>query len=375
VTPVELELLTVRIAHHGEDIARFARDELGRLAVRWRAQLAPIVYATRGWQGGPHLDLTVGDRNPRRLDLDGETQALRQALGSVEARPIDIGAHREQGRRLAALEGIADPDLELRPHGTVELLPGPAPTRLPPALQRASDRVLSALFAACAADHAFATGSLAGTARRARVAAIMSELAGTHPSGFGFGTMSFRSHAEAFLASTRDPEAVRGSLRDVLAREREALAAPIGAAAGGRAAEDLLPWRRAFAYGWGCLDGAVDAGSLTLAALDEVRGGPVGPGPAEEASRLSAFHRATGDAGIEEDPEPWFAVYRMLLNCFYRMLPLLETPPRERYYLCLAVAELGDEALGESWSERLGRVRALRGEASVRVARRSARPA
>jgi hypothetical protein len=197
----------------------------------------------------------------------------------------------------------------------------------------------------------------------------MSELAATHPSGFGFGTMSFRSHAEAFLASTRDPHAVRAGLQEVLERERAALEAAISATIAGRAPADLLPWQRAFAYGWGCLDGAVDAGALTLDILDEIRGPQPRPEDAAGSSGLSAFHQATGNAGIESDPEPWFAVYRMLLNCFYRMLPLLDTAPRERYYLCLAVAQLGDEALGESWNERLQRAQTLREQASTRTRR------
>lgn len=367
MTPLELEVVTVRVSHHGDDIATFAREELGGLAARWRAQLAPIVYATRGWQGGPHIDLTLCDRNPWRLDLEGETRALRATLQSVSARPIDAETHREQARRLATLEGITAPDLELRPHGTVEMLSGASISRLPPAMRRASDRVLTALFAACAADRAFATGTLSGTPRRARIAAVMSELAATHPSGFGFGTMSFRSHVEAFLASTRDPQAVRASLEDILARERPVLELPIGATVTGDARDDLLPWRRAFAYCWGCLDGAVDAGSLTLDALDEVRGPQAGAGGTRGRRALSDFHRAAGEAGIEADPEPWFAVYRMLLNCFYRMLPLLGASPRERYYLCLAVAQLGDEALGESWSERLARAQALRAQSSART--------
>jgi hypothetical protein len=372
MTPLQLEAVTLRVFHHGEGIAAFGRDELGRLAAHWRAQLVPIAYAVRGWQGGPHLDLNVCDRDPSRLDINGEAQQLRVALRSVSARPIDADAHREQSRRLAEMEGVANPDLELHPHGTVEILSGARDAALPSALQRSSDRVLTALFAATAADGVFATGALDGPARRARVAAIMAELASTHPSGFGFGTMSFRSHAEAFLASTRDPQAIRGSLEGILDAERATLEPVIGAALTGRSPADLLPWRQAFAYAWGCLDGAMDAGTLTLQILDEVRGAAAAPARAAGASGPSEFHRVVGRAGIEDDPQPWFAVYRMLLNSFYRLLPLLDISPRERYYLCLAVAQLGDEALGESWSDRVERVQALRaGVGDVSLQRRA----
>ncbi len=67
MTPLALEATTIRVFHHGDEIAAFARNDLGRLAAHWRAQLVPIVYAVRGWQGGPHLDLTVWDRDPSRL--------------------------------------------------------------------------------------------------------------------------------------------------------------------------------------------------------------------------------------------------------------------------------------------------------------------
>jgi hypothetical protein len=131
-------------------------------------------------------------------------------------------------------------------------------------------------------------------------------------------------------------------------------------------------WRTAFAYCAGALDNAVANGTLTLELLDSVTAqadrstmGPPGAPDTVPAGDIpdTAFHRAVDEAGLTTGLTQWFASYRLLVNLFYQQLPLLAVFPLQRYYMCYAIAKLVDDVLGESWQDRLERMRETAGAA------------
>ncbi|MEU0967526.1 hypothetical protein ABZ357_19600 [Streptomyces sp. NPDC005917] len=210
-----------------------------------------------------------------------------------------------------------------------------------------------------------------------RLAEAFVALGDSYVLGLAHGAFSFRSHAEALLAWAAPSKDMRPAFATRLAKEasvlrtvvEQRLAGEVGAAAAG--------WRTAFAYATGALDSAVMEGRLTPAMLDAVTasvdntamGPPAAPEVVPQGKHPdTAFHRATAASGVIDNPPPWFAAYRMLINLFYQQLPLLTVSPIQRYYMCYALAETIDEVLGETWQERpaTGRVRWAEAQEAVR---------
>ncbi|MCX4834193.1 hypothetical protein OG785_04895 [Streptomyces sp. NBC_00006] len=326
-----------------------------------------VVRLRRGWLHGPHVDV-IG-RGALGQELPWSSVAQRMDAGPLPAdRALNEAKYLEQAREFGRLEAVAPPYLPMREHGDVEFLgPDEGVVRDPllrdlreaeivhgvlcPPLMNTIDEV--------AKDRSLATP---------RLAEAFLALGDSYFLGLAHGAFSFRSHAEAFFAWAAPSKDMRPVFAARLAKEAPVLRALVEQRLAGRVGPAAAEWRTAFAYSTGTLDSAVMDGRLTPAMLDAVNsavdntgtGPPTAPEVVPQGTHPdTAFHRAAVESGVIDDPTPWFAAYRLLINLFYQQLPLLAVSPIQRYYMCYALAETIDEVLGETWQERLdkGRVR------------------
>lgn len=317
------------------------------------------VHLRRGWLHGPHVDVVARPAPAHRPDWAGVAASL-DAGGSVPALELGEEEYLAQARELGRLEAVASPYLPLRAHGTVELLGRGDVASASPPLDDLTG-IVSSVLAKPLLD---AVDELAAHPERApaRLAEMFLALADTHALGAAYGVFSLRSHVEAFLAWASPTRDVRPAFQARLAADAARLRPLVEQRLAGAPGPAAAAWRTSLGYCAGVLDSAVARGELTgelleqvTAGLDTSRMGP--PGAPEQGPRGgspdSDFHRAVDASGVVAEPSQWFAAYRMLINLFYRQLPLLTVSPMQRYYTCFAVAETVDEVLGQSWQDRL----------------------
>ncbi|MFE9451712.1 hypothetical protein [Streptomyces sp. NPDC006739] len=337
-------------------LARSVRDTSGA-----------VIRLRRGWLRGPHVDI-IG-RGGLGQELPWETIAQRLDAGPLPGdRALDEETYLAQAREFGRLEAVPPPYLPLREHGEVEFLGPDAVVPSDPLLRdlREAEVVHGVLcpplmntIEELARDPSVAT---------TRLAEAFLALGDSYFLGLAHGAFSFRSHAEAFFAWAGPSKDMRPVFAARLEKEAPQLRTVVRQRLTGEVGPAAAAWRTAFAYCTGTLDSAVVEGRLTPAMLDSITdavdntamGPPTAPEVVPQGRHPDTeFHRAAAESGVIDNPPPWFASYRMLINLFYQQLPLLTVSPIQRYYMCYALAETIDQVLGESWQERLakGRVR------------------
>ncbi|WP_406331815.1 hypothetical protein [Streptomyces sp. NBC_00203] len=346
-------------------LARAVRDS-GGVVVRLR----------RGWLHGPHVDI-IG-RGALGQELPWESLARQLDAGPLPGdRALDEETYLAQAREFGRLEAVPPPYLPMREHGEVEFLGSDDVAPGDPLLHglREAEVVHGVLCPPLmnTIEELTRDPSLATT----RLAEAFVALGDSYFLGLAHGAFSFRSHAEAFLAWAAPSKDVRPVFAARLATEAPLLRTVVEQRLAGEVGPAAAEWRTAFAYSTGALDSAVTEGRLTPAMLDAVTasvdntamGPPTAPEVVPQGKHPdTAFHRATVESGVIDNPPPWFAAYRMLINLFYQQLPLLTVSPIQRYYMCYALAETIDEVVGETWQERLakGQVRWARAQEATR---------
>ncbi|MFE9345429.1 hypothetical protein [Streptomyces olivaceus] len=325
-----------------------------------------VVRLRRGWLHGPHVDV-VG-RGALGQELPWRSLARRLDAGPLPAdRALDEEKYLAQAREFGRLEAVAPPYLPMREHGEVEFL-GPDDGEVRDPLLR-DLREAEIVHGVLCPPLMNTIEELAGdpSLATARLAEAFLALGDSYFLGLAHGAFSFRSHSEAFLAWAAPSKDMRPLFAARRAKEAPVLRELVEQRLAGRVGPAAAEWRTAFAYSTGALDSAVVDGRLTPAVLDAVHSAvdttAMGPPAAPDAVPRgehpdTEFHRATAESGVIDDPTPWFAAYRLLINLFYQQLPLLTVSPIQRYYMCYALAETIDEVLGETWQERLAKGRA-----------------
>ncbi len=336
-----------------------------------------VVRLRRGWLHGPHVDVLARGALGQELPWKDLARKLDAGPPPAPARALDAKTYLEQAREFGRLEAVPPPYLPMRAHGEVEVL-GPDDAA-------ASDPLLHDLREAEVVQGAMCPPLLATVEELAgdpslatvRLAEAFLALGDSYFLGLPHGTFSFRSHAEAFLGWAAPTKDMRPVFAARLAKEAPGLRRAVEQRLAGDVSAAAAGWRTAFAYASGTLDAAVSQGRLTPEMLDRVNaavdttamGPPTKPGEVPQGQHPdTAFHRAVAESGVIDDPSPWFASYRMLINLFYQQLPLLTVSPMQRYYMCWALAETLDEVLGETWQERLdkGRTRWMETQGAAR---------
>ncbi|MGW0614126.1 hypothetical protein [Streptomyces sp. NPDC002788] len=360
-TPEGARLAGVRLYTRAPVTLAWLSATLVPLARSLRESTGTVVRLRRGWLHGPHVDV-IG-HNVLGRDPDWESVARKLDAGPLPAaRALDEETYLRQAREFGRLEAVPPPYLPMREHGEVEFLGRDDLVPADPRLRtlRETEVVQGALTSPLlnTIEELARDPSLATT----RLAEAFCALGDSYFLGLAYGAFSFRSHAEAFLAWAAPSKDMRPAFADRLAREAPLLRTVVEQRLAGDVGPAAAQWRTAFAYCTGVLDGAVREGRLTPATLDAINdsvdnslmGPPTAPGVVPQGKHPdTAFHRATAESGVIDDPTPWFAAYRLLINLFYKQLPLLTVSPIQRYYTCYALAETIDEVLGETWQERL----------------------
>lgn len=323
----------------------------------------PVVNVRRGWLHGTHLEIIAHTDDGRPVPWPHVLVRLRPPAEETTAAHTEKG-YIERARELGRLERKEGPYLPLYPHGMFEWLGNsdlrPWPGNAQVLRERALTRIIDSIGVALEQNDRAALGD---TMPLAVIAEIMLAVADAHPARVPYGVFSFRSHGEAFLnwsLAVTDP---RPEFERRLADDRPVLRPLVERMLAGAETRNSASWRRTASYCMGLFDSAVLAGSLTPETLDEINGQPGGapqehmgpPGAPDAKPNPSEFHRVVDSSGINDRIPGWFTSYRLLLNLLYAQLPLLGVSPRQRYYLCWAIAEIVDEVTGESWRDRLAR--------------------
>ncbi len=322
-----------------------------------------VVNVRRGWLHGTHLEIIAHSGNGRPVPWPYVLAQLRPPEPETTIQQTEDG-YLARARELGRLEQNPGPYLPFLEHGTFEWLASADLGVWPGITQVLRERTLTSMLESLAVTlgpggHA----PLGDKATVPMVAEIMLAIADAHPLRIPYGAFSFRSHAEAFLTWSRAVSDQRPEFERKLAADRPALRSLTERMLAGADTRSSAAWRRTGAYCMGLFHSAALAGSLTPETLDEINDRPGGrspqhmgpPGAHDASPGKSEFHRAVDSAGVTGRPAEWFTAFRVLLNLLYSQLPLLGVSPRQRFYLCWALAETIDEVTGETWRDRLAR--------------------
>ncbi|MEV4434087.1 lantibiotic dehydratase C-terminal domain-containing protein [Streptomyces sp. NPDC049585] len=295
-----------------------------------RAEGHEVAFVTRHWDGGSHLALHLGP-GPVRADAAALLGERAAALGE----PGEAWSEAEYAARRREYEAVEERTARHAspfPHGTVraDVQDDPAP------LEAVRHAMLTGLTRVLADADESGPGL---------VLQLMLAAGSVFPGGLRFGSLSYRSHAEAYLAASPHEHPLRerfeqayqqraGALDQLVA---DALATPAALPAYGTFAQAYARLREPD------LDGPVRA---LLGAADETAALP-------QPGRMSAFHATLQHSGFHSRPPEGFLPYRVLVNWLYELLPVLDVTTVHRYLYCYCTARAVDERLGEAWQDRL----------------------
>lgn len=294
-------------------------------------------YVQRHWQRGPHVRLTVeSERDVERL-LARHVETWQRHHPSTAV--LDEAALLPGFRRQALAEQVEGPLLPLLPDNSVtRAIEDDRSENL--GTQQAHDFFRD--FYVLATPMVLSTLQrirAEGADRLATFLSIMLHTAETGvPGGLDVGYVSFRSHAEAFLAEADVRGRVRSRWTEIGLARRGALSAEVVAARAGRCrvAEwpELLSWARDRAS---VLVSEEGVRFRSLRDIDDESAAR-----ASRRTRGSDFHRdLAGDdrwfAEVEQSND--FRVYRICLNLAYQVMTQLGGSAMERYLLCHIAAD------------------------------------
>ncbi|MCW2761434.1 MAG: hypothetical protein JWR85_1635, partial [Marmoricola sp.] len=324
------------------------------------AALTPRHYFVRHWRFGPHLRLRFGT-DPTTFTERVLPRVQEVLLGQLDRAPsravVDAGDLLRQHRRLAQLESERGSLLPYRRDNTIEATAG-GPLGSDPEDERIQ-RLLADYYVD-SNEHVFESMTAIRTGRTSRydlAAELMIAVAHTmYPSprepGITEGFVSFRSHAEAYLAMVPERAAVRRHFDGQYERVRSALVSRVRARVAGfdagRPPDPLVDSWLALAR-----PHAIQARELVAA------GRLVLPFPHREGTGMigwddpwvdhSRFHTLINGSEMYLKllfETLWFQQYRMALNLMYLHLNRIGLLPVERYLLCHLVANAVEEAFG-----------------------------
>lgn len=329
-----------RVYLHSHDRRHYLASVVAGQAEALEAELgAGTIHVRTGWKGGPHYELHAAPAPGRPIDWPAIASALAVGARDVPAMPLSEAAYLHNAAGLGRIESVPPPYLPLRPHGLAETV---GPLRSPGWHGRLGGHRKGGL-ALLLTPLLRTAGTSTDGALLARVAEAFLALGDCHPYGLRFGTFSFRSHAEAFFHWAGPAADYRSSFAARMEKDRSVLEELVRQARDGAESGPAAEWRCAF---HACMERFT--GHITEEELDRgaaaigVRGAPT-----------SAFHAAVAASGVIDQPPEWFAAYRLTINLFYELLPALDVSPVQRFYFCHAIAEIVDDAHGETWQARL----------------------
>ncbi|MEJ3653230.1 thiopeptide maturation pyridine synthase [Actinomycetes bacterium KLBMP 9759] len=305
-------------------------------------------FFTRHWRRGPHVRIQV--RCP-----DGAWPGVRSVI--TERMGAYLDSHPSAGHpdpdgelvrhaRLAELEDESGPIAPWHPDNSIRFEPFDARLHVL-GTQETADLLTG--YHVVTTPLAFDALAAVRGGEQLSVLALRlmfaSAAVGCPPITRGF--LSYRSHAEGFLANTAEPAAMRDRFEEAFRRNSDSLGelltatlAEVAGAVVDSSPRWLLPvWLPAARTVLDRAMALLDDGALRLAPIEV----PAGSGPG--GLTLSAFHRSLfGDEQVRRLlSESWFTVYRVLLNFQYLLFGRLGMAPRDRFLLCYLAARTVEE--------------------------------
>jgi hypothetical protein len=332
-------------------LLRTLADDL--LALRTE-QWLPVLHVRRHWLHGAHLAIVARPLSGSTLSLDDFTTRAASCAEALAASAPATPEYLRRAEQLAQWERTPPPYLPVYPQGRVHTGTDAAPADWPPALVRARDQILSRML-----EPTLRSARLDSVEPTRHATRLLAALAASHRYGEGVGTLSYRSHAEAFCAIVGGAVDLRATFASRLAADRDVFRAALAgdpADLSGAEADALRDWAAAFEYAWGAAEALAVGGYVDEHLLDRVGAmtSPFG------RSAPSTFHQQLEAVGMATDPPYWQVAHRLVTNCLYTSLTCLGITPVQRYYLCFGLSEAVDERLGETWLARIGRLSADR---------------
>ncbi|WP_283133917.1 thiopeptide maturation pyridine synthase [Rhizohabitans arisaemae] len=332
---------SAHVFHHSPE----GVDELILGAVRPLISALPAGtsgYFQRHWVLGPHVRINVRaepgvwDRTVRPLieEIVGGHQRRHPSAGHPDPE-WEMRAH----EKLAQLESEPGPLAPWQPDNTIGYAP------FDPRLHVLGTPEASELLARF---HVETTPlvfkimeDVAGGAQRLDIALnLMLASAQVLCPPIDKGAISYRSHAEGFLANVVNPGEMRERFDRVFASNRESLSARLrevlaGVETGEHGLPHLAGWTAILADFQQRVQDLSRTGGLILPRVGLPMAGT------GEWNRVSPFHRVLfGNEEVrrELDESEWFTVYRALLNYQYLFFSRFGMIPRERFLLCYLAA-------------------------------------
>jgi hypothetical protein len=318
-------------------------------------------FFVRHWAGGPHIRICFKADPATQGDLLHTVDAALTAyLGEKPSRAaVDASNWLPRLEQVALAEGWR-PE-RLRPDNSVVWEFGEPKTDH-------TDRVRSLidLFYVATNDLAFGHIEASRQRRADRLLAAFDILTLTAHVGVGIerGFVSYRSHADAFLASSRDPQAARRSFDLVFDRHSTDLVERVRELVSRRAS--IGPDARQF-LAWTDVVHEFRSRTRELVRLAPIPVSPISP-PARVDPEVSPFHAIFAPdlayrAKLSADPRA--QAFRLLVNLQYLHLTRCGFTPLERWLLCHLVSRAVEAAFGvsaEAITQRWQRTFAVTGE-------------
>ncbi|MFI5982347.1 thiopeptide maturation pyridine synthase [Streptomyces sp. NPDC051555] len=167
------------------------------------------------------------------------------------------------------------------------------------------------------------------------------------------GVLSLRSHADAFLSRTADPDAYRARFEERFLRQEAALCARLRQVEACLTAEPGGPGADgpAFVREWAAAVREHQRLAGPLLASGEVSMAGAAAAPRMPTRQLSAFHALLRSGHGHHDfvsEDLWFSSFRLVMNLLYLQLGRLGLPPVDRGLLCHLAARAVESAHGTS---------------------------
>jgi len=331
-------------------------------SVRELAPSGGLLYVQRHWRQGPQVrivSVSEGSRSGQDR-LERLIPALRAWLEQHPSRrELDVPQYVKQSYALGQLELEPPPYEPLFPNNSLQLV------ELDPMAERLGGSAALAFKESFLAQAMEPVLQILRQRTDPAIAAmtLLASVAATYPGGILRGHLSLRSHVEDFLFQNPRGEEIRAQFEHRYVVQKESVDGLVSSAWQGSLPHEL--WRDLLNWSWDTASALARAGEL------DMRGDYLTAWAARfgedalkrwtfDAQRpYSEFHQALRQLNFLSEPidAHVFAAYRLILNCAYMVLPLLDVSAKSRYYCSYAVCRAVENLSGLSWRELFSKAR------------------